>query len=91
MAKRGAQGDEKPLQTTDYFRMVRERPDRAAIPEEWIRKVMQHPEYEEKQKDGRIRLWAKIPQARGKYLRVILLADGITVHNFFLDRGFVKK
>ena len=91
MAKRGAFGDEKPLQTTDYFRMVRQRPDRAAIPEEWIRKVMQDPEHEEKQKDGRIRLWAKVPEAGGKYLRVILLAGRMTVHNFFLDRGFVKK
>ena len=91
MAKRGAFGDEKPLQTTDYFRMVRQRPDRAAIPEEWIRKVMQDLEHEEKQKDGRIRLWAKVPEAGGKYLRVILLADRMTVHNFFLDRGFVKK
>ena len=91
MAERGAQGDEKPLQTTDYFRMVRQRPDRAAIPEEWIRKVMQDPEHEEKQKDGRIRLWARIPEAAGKYLRVILLADRVTVHNFFLNRGFGKK
>lgn len=91
MAKRGAQGGEKPLQTTDYFRMVRDRPDRAAIPEEWIRKVMQDPEHEEKQKDGRIRLWARIPEAAGKCLRVILLADRVTVHNFFLDRGFGKK
>ena len=52
---------------------------------------MQHPEYEEVQKDGRIRRWAKLPEAGGKYLRVILLADGVTVHNFFLDRGFQKK
>ena len=91
MAQRGAHGDEKSLPTTDYFRMVRQRPDRAAIPEEWIRKVMQDPEHEEKQKDGRFRLWSKIPEAGGKYLRVILLADGMTVHNFFLDRGFRKK
>jgi len=81
----------EPLPTTNYFRMVRKRADWAAIPEEWIRKVMQHPEYEEKQKDGRIRRWAKLPVVGGKYLRVILLADGVTVHNFFLDRGFRKK
>jgi len=91
MGSRGPFRREEPLLTTNYFRMVRNRPDRSVIPEEWIRKVMQHPEHEEKQKDGRIRRWAKVPEAGGKYLRVILLADGVTVHNFFLDRGFLKK
>jgi hypothetical protein len=34
------------------------------------------------QKDGRIRRWEP------KYLRVILLSDGETVHNAFFDRSF---
>lgn len=39
------------------------------------------------QSDGRIRKWARIPET-GKVLRVILLADGETVHNAFFDRSF---
>jgi hypothetical protein len=36
--------------------------------------------------DGRIRNWKKIKD--GKFLPVILLPDGETVHNAFLDRSF---
>ena len=35
----------------------------------------------------RIRRWLYIPEAQ-RYLRVVLLADGETVHNAFLDRRF---
>jgi hypothetical protein len=55
---------------------------------EWIQYTIENPIYEEKQKDGRIRRWAKIEEAEGKYLRVILLEDGETVHNAFFDRSF---
>jgi len=40
------------------------------------------------QADGRIRRWARIEEAEGRWLRVVLLADGETVHNAFFDRGF---
>jgi len=40
------------------------------------------------QADGRIRRWASIPEMEGRYLRVVLLADGETVHNAFFDRSF---
>jgi len=40
------------------------------------------------QEDGRIRRWAPIQETDNKYLRVILLSDGETVHNAFFDRGF---
>jgi hypothetical protein len=49
---------------------------------------MQNPEHEAKQADGRIRKWSRIAEAGNKYLRVILLEDGETVHNAFFDRGF---
>lgn len=39
------------------------------------------------QSDGRIRQWKFIEEAR-KYLRVILLENGETVHNAFFDRNF---
>lgn len=32
--------------------------------------------------------WAQIAECEGRYLRVILLPDGETVHNAFFDRGF---
>jgi len=41
------------------------------------------------QADGRIRRWAQIPEAENRYLRVVLLVDGETVHNAFFDRRFV--
>jgi hypothetical protein len=65
-----------------------QRPDRKDIKEEWIQSVISDPEYEEIQPDGRIKRWAKISEANGKYLRVILLEDYETVHNAFFDRSF---
>ena len=35
-----------------------------------------------------LRMWAKIDEADGRYLRVVLLEDGETVHNAFMDRNF---
>ena len=75
------------MKTTEYFKHVRTRPDRATIRDEWIAQVVTHPERTEVQSDGRIRKWARIPEA-GKCLRVILLEDGETVHNAFFDRSF---
>ena len=49
--------------------------------------VVENPAKIEVQSDGRIRKWARITEA-GKYLRVILLDDGETVHNAFFDRSF---
>jgi hypothetical protein len=55
---------------------------------EWIRRVVEKPDAEKIQDDGRIRRWAKIVEAEGRYLRVILLEDGKTIHNAFFDRNF---
>ncbi len=41
----------------------------------------------EVQTDGRIRKWRYIEEM-GKYLRIILLEDGETIHNAFFDRNF---
>ena len=75
------------MKTTQYFNYTRKRPDRAQIKEEWILFVIENPEKTEVQSDGRIKKWAKISDAN-KYLRVILLEDGETVHNAFFDRSF---
>lgn len=76
------------MRFTRYFDEMRSRPDRASIQLEWIRRVVEAPEAERIQADGRIRRWARIDEADGKYLRVILLADGETIHNAFFDRTF---
>ena len=68
---------------------MRSRPDRAGIREAWIQRAIQHPVREVIQADGRIRRWAKIPEMENRWLRVVLLADGETIHNAFFDRGFV--
>lgn len=78
------------IKTTDYFNATRLRPDRAIISSDWILSVLQHPEKIEVQENGRIRYWARIPEAGGKVLRVVTLANG-TVHNAFFDRGMEKK
>ena len=74
------------MKTTRYFEAMRVRPDRAAIKDEWIIAVMERPEKKTIQADGRIRFWARITEAQNRVLRVVLLADGETVHNAFFDR-----
>jgi hypothetical protein len=78
------------MKYTRYFLFIRQRPDRAIIKEEWILKTINNPIKTEVQADGRIRKWSFIEEA-GKYLRVILLEDGETVHNAFFDRGFKEE
>jgi len=76
------------MQTTKYFDSLKSRPDRAFIKVEWIQFVIDNPETEHVQADGRVRLWAAISDNENKYLRVILLEDRQTVHNAFFDRRF---
>jgi hypothetical protein len=65
------------------------RPDRAVIKEEWIERAIHSPIRETVQADGRIRRWTEVREMEGRFLRVILLPDGETVHNAFFDRSFV--
>ena len=78
------------MKFTQYFTHTRKRPDRSYIKYEWIQKVICDPVHTEVQTDGRIRKWAKIEE-EDKYLRVILLEGGETVHNAFFDRQFKEK
>ena len=75
------------MKFTQYFLHMRQRPDRAKIKMEWIEETIKNQEYTEVQSDGRIRKWKKIGK-EGRFLRVILLPDGETVHNAFFDRNF---
>ncbi len=75
------------MKFTLYFLYTRNRTDRSCIKEEWIQNAIGSPVKTEVQKDGRIRKWIYIKEV-DKYLRVILLSDGVTVHNAFFDRSF---
>ena len=79
------------MKFTEYFQHIHERPDRRGICLSWIKRVVEAPEAEHVQADRRIRRWGQIPEAGGKWLRVVLLEDGETVHNAFFDRRFDKE
>ena len=76
------------MKTTRYFDATRQREDRLAILDEWVLLAVSLPHAEVIQVDGRIRRWALIEVAGRRYLRVVLLPDGETVHNAFFDRRF---
>jgi hypothetical protein len=78
------------LKTTRYFeeQVLRKRP---YIQRQWCQNVLSAPIRREIQKDGRIRHWGRIEipgEPRPRYLRVVTLDDGDTVHNAFFDRNF---
>lgn len=74
------------MKTTRYFeeQVLRKRP---YIRREWCEQALREASYREVQSDGRVRYWVFIPEL-GKYLRVVTLADGETIHNAFPDRDF---
>jgi hypothetical protein len=74
------------MQFTSYFQndvMVK----RPYIQVRWLEQVISAPLRREVQSDGRIRQWAWIDEL-SRYLRVVTLEDGLTVHNAFPDRRF---
>ena len=74
------------LPTTAYFRddVLVKRP---YIRLEWCQLALLSPIRREIQDDGRIRHWIFVPELN-KYLRVVTLEDGVTLHNAFPDRRF---
>ena len=76
------------MKTTRYFQSLSKKADRVIIKTEWIQQVIDTPESEMTQMEGRIRIWGKVSEAGNRYLRVILLQDRETVHNAFFDRRF---
>ena len=76
------------MKSTQYFLTVKRRRDRITIEDEWIERAITDPVREVVQSDGRIRRWVMIPEEDNRYLRVVLLPDGQTVHNAFFDRRF---
>ncbi|MFI3158319.1 MAG: hypothetical protein QX199_19415 [Methylococcaceae bacterium] len=75
------------MRFTQYFLYTRNRADRSTIKLEWIENVVADPLQTQRQADGRFKKWGFIEE-EGKYLRVVLLEDGETVHNAFFDRSF---
>jgi hypothetical protein len=74
------------MKTTRYFeeQVLRKRP---YIQREWCERALKEPARIETQPDGRYRYWIFIEEL-GKYLRVVTLEDGLTVHNAFPDRNY---
>jgi hypothetical protein len=74
------------LATTDYFRneVLVKRP---YIQLEWCQEALLNPIQRQIQDDGRIRHWLFVPELN-KYLRIVTLEDGVTIHNAFPDRRF---
>jgi hypothetical protein len=74
------------MKTTRYFeeQVLRKRP---YIQREWCERALSEYVQKETQSDGRIRHWVYVEEL-GKYLRVVTLEDGETVHNAFPDRNF---
>jgi hypothetical protein len=77
------------VKVTRYFEAIRNRPDRAIIRDEWIERAIRTPMREAVQTDGRIRRWVQLPEMEDRFLRVVPLPDGETVHNAFFDRRFM--
>jgi hypothetical protein len=74
-------------QFTPYFEdeVLRKRP---YITKEMCIQVVESPLRVEPQENNRFRFWAAVPELEGRHLRVITLADKLTIHNAFPDRGF---
>jgi len=72
---------------TPYFEseVLRKRP---YLTKELCTRVVDQPVRVEPQENNRYRFWATVPELRGRYLRVVTLADKTTIHNAFLDRRF---
>jgi hypothetical protein len=72
---------------TPYFEreVLRKRP---YLRKEWCIWVIENPLATEQQEDDRVRFWGRIPELEGRILRVVTLADRVTIHNAFPDRGW---
>ncbi len=78
------------MPATRYFleQVLRKRP---YIQRAWCDAVLLAPLRRDAQPDGRIRFWGAIVDpgdGKTRYLRVVTLDDGQTIHNAFFDRDF---
>ena len=80
------------METTRYFReqVLRKRPYLSVV---LCEQVVRSPLRREVQSDRRIRLWGRVTlpgEPKARILRLVILEDGETLHNAFLDRDFVE-
>jgi len=80
------------MKTTRYFeeQVLRKRP---YIEPDMCLTVLSAPLRQDRQEDGRICHWAEIIDQRDRVpriLRVVILEDGVTIHNAFFDRNVRK-
>lgn len=61
---------------------------RSYLRKEWCEFVIENAIREEVQSDSRVRFWARIEEFDNRVIRVVTLADKITIHNAFPDRNF---
>jgi uncharacterized protein YaeQ len=78
------------MSETQYFieQVLRKRP---YLTIELCRAVLAEPLKSERQADGRIRHWGSVglpSDEKKRILRVVTLADGVTLHNAFIDRNY---
>ena len=78
------------METTRYFaeQVLRKRP---YLTVEMCAAVKAAPLRRDAQEDGRIRLWGRVTlpnETEPRILRVVMLDDGGTIHNAFLDCNF---
>ena len=76
-----------PFWRTRYYEATRSKAGRAAIDNQDVAAVLAAPYRTQRQADGRIRHWGRVPRLQ-RWLRVVTLEDDSTVHNAFLDRRF---
>lgn len=67
--------------------MLRKRP---YLKQEWCERALKEYARRETEPAGRVRYRIFVPEL-GKYLRVVTLEDGVTVHNAFPDGGFREE
>jgi len=77
------------MKQTEYFRTIRpiKHPE---VTYEQCLEVVNNPIHRQVERHGRIRLWGRSTKT-GRIIRVILLADGQTLHNAFIDSRFEKN
>ena len=74
------------LKTTRYFEeQILQK--RSYLTIEMCEKVINNPLKKERQPDGRLRYWGMVPELN-KIIRVVVLEDGNTIHNAFMDRTY---
>ena len=74
---------------TPYFEN-KVRIERPYLRMEWLALALANPIETIKQPNGRLRHWVYVEEYK-KYLRVVTLEDGETVHNAFFDRGYLRR